>query len=100
MTRSGGRLPHVFLADGRALFDQLAPAFTLIAIGDVDLGGLDQVVGDLPLGVVRLEREPVLERWSSRLILVRPDQHISWHSTEAPADWANILNTAVGRRIA
>ncbi|WEK42222.1 MAG: FAD-dependent monooxygenase [Candidatus Sphingomonas colombiensis] len=98
--RSGGRLPHIFLADGRAIFDQLGPAFTLIVIGNADISDIKAAAGNIPLKVVQLELEPVFERWPSRLILLRPDQHISWHASEPPESWTDILKTATGRMTA
>lgn len=94
---SGGRLPHVFLADGRAIFDLLGPAFTLLIIGEMPTDDFEVAARGIPVEIVRLEREAVLERWPSRLILVRPDQHISWHGEEAPADWSAIIDIATGR---
>ncbi|AZI35504.1 putative phenol monooxygenase [Caenibius tardaugens NBRC 16725] len=97
---SGGRLPHVVLNDGRALFDLLGPGFTLVAIGTFDLTGFAEAAADIPATVVSLERESVLERWPSRLILVRPDQHVAWHGTQVPEDWRSIINIATGRSAA
>jgi hypothetical protein len=36
--------------------------------------------------------------WRSRLVLVRPDQHIAWRADDAPSDWQRVLDVVTGHR--
>ncbi|EPR15189.1 FAD-monooxygenase [Sphingobium indicum IP26] len=98
-TFPGSRLPSLHLADGRPLFDLLGPEFTLIATGQANIGGFEAAAAaaGVPVTVVRLDREPVLDLLERPLLLVRPDQHVAWRGVAAPDDWASILATVTGR---
>jgi 2-polyprenyl-6-methoxyphenol hydroxylase-like FAD-dependent oxidoreductase len=79
MERPGARAPHVWLAPQRALFDTFGPGFTLLDFGAPDdAASFDAAARarKMPLKVVRLD---TLEHYRSKLVLVRPDQHICWH---------------------
>ncbi|AEG51589.1 2,4-dichlorophenol 6-monooxygenase [Sphingobium chlorophenolicum L-1] len=95
----GGRLPSYYLSDGRPLLDCLGREMTLLSIGNHDLGDLEGAAGELsiPLQIVRLANEAILERLGAGLILVRPDQHIAWCGDDAPADWSGLLRQLSGR---
>jgi 2-polyprenyl-6-methoxyphenol hydroxylase-like FAD-dependent oxidoreductase len=97
---TGGRVPHYYLADGTPLIDLLsARSFTLIAVGSVEAGDIDAAAAALgvPFHLVRLEQENILDRLGSRLILVRPDQHIAWLGEAAPPSWTTVFNKVTGR---
>jgi 2-polyprenyl-6-methoxyphenol hydroxylase-like FAD-dependent oxidoreductase len=84
MDRPGARAPHVWLAPGHALFDEFGPGFTLIDFG-ADAGSTASFVKaaaarGVPLKILRLAP---LEPYRSKLVLVRPDQHIAWHGDAA-----------------
>lgn len=84
-TYPGMRLPHVYLADGTPLIDQLSPGFTLLAIGGTDTGDFEAVARELgiPFEIVELKYEPALRLLERKLILVRPDTHVAWRG-DAP----------------
>jgi 2-polyprenyl-6-methoxyphenol hydroxylase-like FAD-dependent oxidoreductase len=72
----GGRLPHVWLDDGRAFFDELGPEYTLIAQRPAEL---QEVVtfaraNSIPLKIIE---PPQQYPWKNHLLLVRPDQHLA-----------------------
>jgi 2-polyprenyl-6-methoxyphenol hydroxylase-like FAD-dependent oxidoreductase len=99
-TMPGARLPSTFLKDGSALFDRLGPWFTLVNFGSVDAAPFVSAAAraGVPLQVLSLQ-EPALERVYGRdAFLVRPDQHIAWRGSQAPAvDGAKVLASALGR---
>lgn len=96
-TEPGNRLPSYYLADGRALLDLLGRDFTMLVIGDADIGDAETVASGrgIPFKVVRLEEETVLERLGASILLIRPDQHVAWRGRGAP-DWAEVFATVTG----
>ena len=101
-TWPGARLPHLFLADGTALYDHLGAEFTLLAVGDTDCGGFAAAAAKagVPLRIVSLRAEPRLEILERKLVLVRPDQHVAWRGNEAPGDCQFVLDRVTGHEIA
>lgn len=97
-TSPGSRFPNYYLNSGHAITDLFEPGFTLLAIGDVELGqaGPAALAIGMPLQIVRLSLEPVTERLGSLIILVRPDQHVAWRGNHQPNDWRLVLQRAVG----
>jgi 2-polyprenyl-6-methoxyphenol hydroxylase-like FAD-dependent oxidoreductase len=98
-TWPGARLPHVFLADGSALYDHLGADFTLLAIGDVDCRGFADAAAraGVPLKIVPLSAERSLELLERRLLLVRPDHHVAWRGNDAPGACREVLERVTGR---
>ncbi|MEO0410821.1 MAG: FAD-dependent monooxygenase [Pseudomonadota bacterium] len=96
-TAPGSRLPSLYLANGKALFDLLGAQFTLIAVGDVSIGDVEAIAErcHVPLALLQLEEEPILNRLERRLILVRPDQHVAWRGDSIP-DWQEVIGKVVG----
>ncbi|GAA4947694.1 FAD-dependent oxidoreductase [Streptomonospora halophila] len=98
-TWPGSRPPHVFLADGSAIFDHLGDGFTLV---DFTPDG----AGAAAVDAARASGIPLLHRrvddpngravWERDLVLLRPDQHVAWRGTEPPGDWRAVLDTARG----
>ena len=101
----GARTPHLWLDDGRSLYDLLGSFFTLLDIGsDLDLSPLVDAAAKLgiPLDVLSLEALPIDRRHASELyggyplVLVRPDQHIAWRGRSLPGDSELVMRTIVG----
>jgi hypothetical protein len=101
--RPGARLPHTWLADGRSIYDALGPAMTLLRLdGDADRSVFDAAAATrgIPLDVVDLSAEYLASHYAATLLLVRPDQHIVWRTTEkslSPSDAADVLDVVTGR---
>jgi hypothetical protein len=84
LDRPGARAPHFWLAPGRALYDELGKGFTLIDFGaSADARGLMMAaqMRGVPIKILSLDRPSDLYR--SKLVLIRPDQHIAWHGDRA-----------------
>jgi 2-polyprenyl-6-methoxyphenol hydroxylase-like FAD-dependent oxidoreductase len=77
----GARLPHAWLPDGSSLYDHLGRGFTLL--GPLARAGqlLEQAAGErgVPLTMVA---PPAGYPWRDEFLLVRPDQHIAWRTTD------------------
>ncbi|WP_306322802.1 MULTISPECIES: FAD-dependent monooxygenase [unclassified Streptomyces] len=101
--RTGARLPHVFLDDGRSLYDLLGDHLTLLTFGDwASETAIEEAarLRGVPLTVVRLPesaRTDYAELLGSRLVLVRPDQVVGWLGNTAPEDALALVDTLVGR---
>lgn len=95
----GGRLPHVWLAKGRSLYDELGDGMTLVQLAGDDLSpDLAQAALDrhLPLRHLDLRQHRLRDRYGADLVLVRPDQHIAWRSDTVPADAGALLDRIRG----
>jgi len=95
--RPGGRLPH-FRLDGQSLYDRLGSEFTLV--GDLTLpaaGAFAKAAAALgvPLKVVAVDASDCAARFEAGLVLVRPDQHVSWRGDHVD-DPEQVLRTATG----
>lgn len=96
--RPGARAPHYWLAKGRALFDEFGKGFTLIDYGAgaaaTDAFAKAAAARGVPLKIVRpVPSDQAL--YHTRLVLVRPDQHIAWHG-DAADDAEAIINRVRG----
>ncbi|MET8005281.1 FAD-dependent monooxygenase [Nonomuraea glycinis] len=95
--QAGFRLPHVWLEDGRSVFDVLGPDFTLVRTDpDVSVTPWTEAAGELgiPLVVVDLPGDHD-GRYPAALLLVRPDQHVAWMGgSDARPD--ELLHTVTG----
>jgi hypothetical protein len=98
LDRPGARAPHFWLPDGRALYDALGSGFALLAFGAGDgIEAFERAARSrgMPLTVLRAEA-PKDGPYRSRLVLVRPDQHIAWHGDAAPGDARAVIDTVRG----
>jgi len=81
----GGRPPHLWLADGRSLYDCFGFEWTLLRLGAAP--GARFLQSDLPLTVFDLKSEQARELYGADLVLIRPDQIVAWRGdTDADAD--------------
>ena len=94
----GARLPHLWLADGASLYDQLGSGFTLLRLQEnADVTPFVQAASErgVRLKVVDLQAENVEDRYGAALVLVRPDQHVAWRGADGAAA-ADLLNRVCG----
>ena len=85
----GCRTPHVWLDDGRSLYDAMGPEFTLLRFDcAAEVAGLVAAakVRGVPLNVLDVRTAEVAEPYTTRLVLSRPDQHVAWRGDSVPAD--------------
>ena len=95
LERPGARAPHVWRSEGRALYDDFGPGFTLIDFGAAESAAVFTEAAKargMPLKVLPLA--PV-EPYKIRLVLIRPDQHICWRG-DSVADASAVLDRARG----
>jgi 2-polyprenyl-6-methoxyphenol hydroxylase-like FAD-dependent oxidoreductase len=98
-TVPGCRTPHVWLGDGRSLYDAMGPWFTLLrtdpAVGVAPLVDAARAVG-LPLAVLDIAGPEVDSVYDRPLVLSRPDQHVAWRGDRVPSDSAALIDLVRG----
>jgi 2-polyprenyl-6-methoxyphenol hydroxylase-like FAD-dependent oxidoreductase len=97
-TVPGCRTPHIWLADGRSLYDAMGPGYTLLRFDPrVPVSAFEQAAADrnVPFHVldVRSAEAAVYDR---KLVLSRPDQHIAWRGDSPPGDPEAIVDLVRG----
>jgi hypothetical protein len=89
------------LSSGRNVFEELGPAFTLLAFDADELAVRtfeDAALSiNLPLKTIRDTCCDGREAYESRLILVRPDQYVVWTGDCRPHDAVRLMGKVVGR---
>jgi hypothetical protein len=85
----GCRTPHLWLRDGKSLYDALGPEFTLLRTDPaVEIGGLVAAAAQrgVPMIVLDVDAEETASLYPSKLVLSRSDQHVAWRGDELPND--------------
>ncbi|MGE3156705.1 MAG: FAD-dependent monooxygenase [Xanthobacteraceae bacterium] len=94
--RPGARAPHFWLAQGHAAFDEFGPGFALLDFGAPDgASAIEAAAHARSVPLKALRPEPPAGLYRSKLVLIRPDQHIAWHGDVA-ADPFAIIDRARG----
>ena len=96
----GGRPPHVWLDNGRSLFDLFHSEWTLLALGPdaPPTADFEEQARKLSvdLRVVRLPQAALRDLYEAPLALIRPDQIVAWRgATDDGA--AAVLSRVTGR---
>jgi hypothetical protein len=85
----GGRAPHVWLDEGRSLFDTFGFEWTLLRLGTEPPDGTRLVAAardrGLDLAVVDVPSPEARELYEAPLALIRPDQVVAWRGTDDAA---------------
>ena len=99
LAKPGHRAPHGWLGDA-PLYDRLGPGMTLLdfGAGESDVRALHDAAAlrGVPLEVLAPRDAALAERYEERLVLVRPDQHVAWRGSRAPADPLALIDTIRG----
>lgn len=96
----GGRAPHLWLDDGRSLFDLFGFAWTLLRLGEnapeagrfgaaAREAGMQLDIVDIPLAAMR-------NLYEAPLVLIRPDQIVAWRG-DGDIDAGAVVDTVLGR---
>lgn len=99
-TVPGCRVPHLWLADGRSLYDAMGPDHALLRLDpaiDVSefIAAADAV--NMPLRVVDVASEDLAAAaYTTRLVLARPDQHVAWRDDVVPDDVEALVDLVRG----
>jgi 2-polyprenyl-6-methoxyphenol hydroxylase-like FAD-dependent oxidoreductase len=88
-TVPGCRTPHLWLRDGRSLYDALGPEFTLLRFDpSVEVGGLAAAAArrNVPMAVLDVGADDAAALYPHKLLLSRPDRHVAWRGNRLPDD--------------
>ena len=102
-TVPGCRAPHLWLGNGRSLYDALGPDYTLLRFDPgVAADGLVEAAArsGVPLIVVDVSAADAENLYPHKLALVRPDRHIAWRGDSEPADPAALIDLIRGASVA
>lgn len=97
----GGRVPHMWLKDGRSVFDLLGFDWSLLVTGggsEDDIAQFRAAAAELriELTVVDLSAEDARSRYGDDPLLVRPDQIVAWRGPTAGIDPGSLLLELMG----
>ena len=98
-TVPGCRTPHLWLGNGRSLYDAMGPEYTLLRLDrTIDTGPLrcSATAQGVPLSVLDLEGDKASALYDRKLVLSRPDQHVAWRGDALPDDLDGLVNLIRG----
>lgn len=85
----GGRAPHLWLGEGRSLYDQFGFEWTLLRLGSHAPSAASFVATanalSMPLEVVDVPSDEARDLYAADFALVRPDQIVAWRGSDAQA---------------
>jgi len=85
---------------GHNVYEELSSGLSLLAFGaeEASVEALRQAAKRLsaPLKVIEDSYEDGRRAYQSRLVLVRPDQHVIWNGDQAPAEPAAMMRRVTG----
>lgn len=88
-TVPGCRTHHMWLRDGRSLYDALGPEYTLLRFdASVEVDALLEAAArrNVPLALLDVDADVRDGVYKHALVLSRPDQHVAWRGNAAPED--------------
>ena len=100
-TVPGCRVPHIWLNDGRSLYDALGPDYTLLRFDTaIDVSDLmsEAARAQVPIKLLDIASSESAGIYDRSLVLARPDQHVAWRGNLPPKDPKELLDLISGRR--
>jgi len=95
----GCRVPHLWLDDGRSLYDAFGPEYSLLRFDPstvvTPLAAAARQRG-LPLTVLDVASKEAAALYSTKLVLARPDKHVAWRGDKLPADSLKLIDQIRG----
>lgn len=88
-TVPGCRTPHLWLDDGRSLYDAMGPEYTLLRFDPrADARPLQEAAAarGVPLAVLDVRSREAAGLYRETFVLSRPDQHVAWRGDRLPDD--------------
>lgn len=98
-TAPGCRTPHLWLQDGRSLYDALGADYTLLRFDQaVDVAPLLNAarLRSVPLQVLDVAGPSRPDPYRHALVLSRPDRHVAWRGDALPADPLSLIDVIRG----
>jgi hypothetical protein len=95
----GCRTPHLWLEDGRSLYDAMGRSFTLLRFDPhVPVDALMEAASrcGMPLELLDVRPRDTRAPYTHALILSRPDFHVAWRGDAVPADPGGLIDLIRG----
>jgi 2-polyprenyl-6-methoxyphenol hydroxylase-like FAD-dependent oxidoreductase len=100
IARPGSRAPHAWLEDGRSTLDLFGTGFVLLAFDGAvaDWSPIEAAARSrgVPFKTVLIDDPAIAKLYERRLVLVRPDGHVSWRDDEPPKDPLALIDRVRG----
>jgi 2-polyprenyl-6-methoxyphenol hydroxylase-like FAD-dependent oxidoreductase len=99
----GCRTPHLWLEDGRSLYDGVGPDYTLLRFDvGIDAEPLMSAAAKagVPLALLDVRAADSARVYRHKLVLNRPDGHVAWRGDAVPTDSAELIDLISGRKAA
>jgi 2-polyprenyl-6-methoxyphenol hydroxylase-like FAD-dependent oxidoreductase len=100
-TAPGCRTPHLWLEDGRSLYDAVGPDYTMLRFDvGVDVAPLMAAAAwaDVPVALLDVRAADVSDVYRHKLVLNRPDGHVAWRGDALPANPGELIALISGRK--
>ena len=100
-TVPGCRVPHIWLNDGRSLYDALGPDYALLRFDTaIDVSDLmsEAARAQVPIKLLDIASSESAGIYDRSLVLARPDQHVAWRGNLPPKDPKELVDLISGRR--
>jgi 2-polyprenyl-6-methoxyphenol hydroxylase-like FAD-dependent oxidoreductase len=98
--RPGSRAPHSWIGAGRSILDLYGRGFVLLRLGADAPDGVafesEASARGVPLKTVAVTEPKAIELYERRLVLVRPDGHVTWRADRLPDNVGAVLDQARG----
>ena len=95
-TVPGCRTPHLWLEDGRSLYDAMGHDHCLLRFDPkLDVSGLTAAAARCGMPLRVLDLAPAAP-YRHKLVLSRPDQHVAWRGDAPPADPRGLIDRIRG----
>jgi 2-polyprenyl-6-methoxyphenol hydroxylase-like FAD-dependent oxidoreductase len=98
--RPGSRAPHVALQDGSSTLDLYGRGYVLARFGSgaPDGAKIAEAAGkrNVPFRAVTIDDAEAADIYEQPLVLVRPDGHVAWRGSRAPADPLSMIDRVRG----
>jgi len=101
-TVPGCRTPHLWLRDGRSLYDVLGSDFALLRFDrEVNIDGIIEAAAHraVPLVVVDVDSSEAAALYPCKLLLSRPDQHVAWRGNKSPENPTTLIDRIRGASV-
>ena len=101
-TVPGCRTPHIWLDDGRSLYDGLGPWYSLLRFDrSVDVAPLMEAAArrQMPMTLLDVRSADAAAVYGHKLVLSRPDQHVAWRGDAPPDDPYGLVDLVRGALI-
>jgi hypothetical protein len=100
VARPGARAPHAWIAPGRSTLDLFRTGFVLLRFRTNPPTGdaLARAAArrGVPFQIVDIADPAIARLYERRLVLVRPDGHVSWRDDAEPADALGLIDRVRG----